>query len=98
MSLLATSAGGDKDIILRVDNIEKLVNWINLLTEAASLVYDNLQGCWVKGERVKVQQSNPKSYILRASTTPFDEGHEKDKHVSLTRLLAFPLPNLGISS
>lgn len=82
MSLLATSAGGDKDIILRVDNVEKLVNWINLLTEAASLEYDNLQGCWVKGERIKVQQANPKSYLLRASTTPLDDGGEKEKHVS----------------
>jgi hypothetical protein len=91
VSLLATSAssGPEKDIILRVDTHEKLTNWINVLTEAASLEYDAQEGSWVRGERIKVPQANPKSYVLRAVTAPLDDGSpEKDKHVMLLTLLS----------
>ena len=81
MSLIsASTSGNEKDIILRADSVERLVHWINILTEAASLIYDNLQGSWVKGERVRAQQGNPK-YILRAVTSPVDDPVEKEKHV-----------------
>lgn len=52
------------------------------MTEAASLEYDATEGCWIKGERQKILQVNPKSYIMRAATTPVEEHTtEKDKHV-----------------
>jgi hypothetical protein len=90
VSLISSSASGsEKDLVLRADSLERLIHWINILTEAASLIYDNLQGSWVKGERVKAQQANPK-YILRAVTSPVDDPVEKEKHV--------PLPSPSLSS
>ena len=81
-----SAAGNDKDIILRVESIEKLVNWINIITEAASLEYNGMEGYWIKGERKKAEQSNPKSYLLRSTTTPVDDHIEKDKLVSFSRI------------
>jgi hypothetical protein len=81
-----------------VDTHEKLTNWINVLTEAASLEYDAQEGSWVRGERIKVPQANPKSYVLRAVTAPLDDGSpEKDKHVMLLTLLS-PLLSLALPS
>jgi hypothetical protein len=101
VSLSGSGSGAEKDIVLRADSLERLVHWINILTEAASLIYDNLQGCWVKGDRVsKPQQANPK-YILRAATSPpaataaasssdspASAAVESDRHVSLSLSLS----------
>jgi len=90
LTLVSTNAGNEKDIVLRVESIEKLINWINTITEAASLEYNGIEGYWIKGERQKVLQVNPKSYIMRASTTPVDDHHEKDKYTLHRSVSALP--------
>lgn len=57
----------DKDVILRAESIEKLINWMNCIAEAAGLEYDSAAGLWVKGPRVK--RSNPKT-LSKSSTMP----------------------------
>mmetsp|Transcript_2780 Transcript_2780/g.4185 ORF Transcript_2780/g.4185 Transcript_2780/m.4185 type:complete len:1583 (-) Transcript_2780:264-5012(-) len=67
----------DKDVLLRIDSAEKLINWMNCLAEAASLEYDSLSGCWVKGNRIK--KTNPKAF-LKSSTMPLPESHDASRH------------------
>jgi hypothetical protein len=74
------SSGGDKDVILRAESIEKLVNWMNCIAEAAALEYDVAGGLWVKGPRVK--KANPKA-LNKSSTMPVN-GHSAHE-VSFTR-------------
>jgi hypothetical protein len=40
------SGGGDKDVVLRVDSVIKLIAWVNCLSEAGKLGYSDTN--WLK--------------------------------------------------
>ena len=71
------SGGGDKDVTLRTDSVDKLVLWMNSLAEAADLEYNEETGEWTRGPRLSVVVSNPKA-MVRIASLSVDRKEEND--------------------
>lgn len=52
------SGGGDKDVVLRVDSVIKLIAWVNCLSEAGKLGYSDTNEMWLPGGRNKLVEGD----------------------------------------
>jgi hypothetical protein len=60
-----------KEIMLRLNSVDKLLKWMNVVSFAASLEYDLSSGMWKKGTRTSATKVTPK-IIMKSASMPYE--------------------------